>query len=61
MKNQEGIALGLIVGGLIVGILCLLGDIWGGPSFLHVFTMVGGFAVGYGTVTLVLSRRGKLP
>ncbi len=61
MTKQEGAAIGFIIAGIVVGVLCLLGDIWGGPSLLHAFTWLGGFAVGYGVFTIILeSRRRRL-
>ena len=56
MTKQENIAIGLLVVGLLGGIASLLGDIAGGPSYLHVFTWVAGFAFGYGLVTFIRSN-----
>lgn len=63
VTKQEGAALGYLVVGLLIGIVCLVSDMFGGPSYLHAFTFVGGIAFGYGVVTLVRStirrRRGE--
>lgn len=57
MTKQEYAAVGLLVVGVLIGVACVLGDIAGGPSYLHLFTWVGGFAFGYGVVTLIVNRR----
>lgn len=53
MTRQEGIALGLLVVGVLLGVVCIIADLAGGPSYLHVFTWIGGTAFGYGVVTLI--------
>ncbi|MDR5698994.1 hypothetical protein [Agromyces aerolatus] len=60
MKNfttREGAALGYLIGGIVVGVVALIADLAGGPSWLHAFTFVGGIAFGWGVVTLIQSTR----
>lgn len=62
MKNftaREGAALGYLFGGILVGIVALVADVMGGPSWLHAFTFVGGIAFGWGVVTLIQSSRDR--
>jgi hypothetical protein len=53
LTSQERAAVGFLIGGILVGIFCVIADVMGAPSWLHAFTFVGGGAFGYGIVTLV--------
>ncbi|WP_424466810.1 hypothetical protein [Pseudoclavibacter helvolus] len=57
MTRQEGLALGYLVAGLALGVIALIADLMGGPAYLHALTWVGGFAAGYGAVTMYKSAR----
>ncbi|PPG41999.1 hypothetical protein [Pseudoclavibacter sp. RFBA6] len=57
MTRQEGLALGYLVAGLALGMIALVADLMGGPAYLHALTWVGGFAGGYGVVTMVKGAR----
>ena len=70
MRNETGLGLStntlrsIAVTLIVMGIAFLAGGlIWdmnGGPSWLHAFTWVGGWAFGYGVVLLVSARRSVL-
>jgi len=55
--TREAAAVGYLVAGILVGVVALVADLMGGPSWLHAFTFVGGIAFGWGVVTLIQSTR----
>lgn len=62
MKNfttREGMALGFLFAGILVGVVALIADLMGGPSWLHAFTFAGGLAFGWGIVTLIQSSHDR--
>lgn len=54
---RERAALGYLVGGLLVGVVALIADLIGAPSWWHAVPFLGAIAFGWGIVMLVQSDR----
>ncbi|PPF37107.1 hypothetical protein [Pseudoclavibacter sp. AY1H1] len=57
MTRQEVLALGYLIAGLALGVIAVIADLMGGPAYLHALSWVGGFAGGYGLITIIKSAR----
>ena len=60
VNKTRGIAVTLMVMGVAFLVGGIIWDVNDGPSWLHAFTWVGGWAFGYGVVLLISSRRSAL-
>jgi hypothetical protein len=60
VNKTRSIAVTLIVMGVAFLIGGIIWDIYDGPSWVHVFTWVGGAIFGYGVVSLIYARRSAL-
>jgi uncharacterized membrane protein YgdD (TMEM256/DUF423 family) len=60
LNKTRSIAVTLIVLGVAFLVGGIIWDIYDGPSWLHVFTWVGGAIFSYGVVSLISARRSAL-
>jgi hypothetical protein len=55
--NARNIGITLMAVGVLFLVGGILWDVNGGPSWIHVFTWVGGGAFGYGLVSVITAGR----